>query len=263
MILVRFEPTFTAWRAEARRLLQQKMEPGQVLWQPNDASQPMLDGLGAASEAPPARIANRTEPTKPSTVPRVFLDAAWMASHHRDPQRWALLYRVLWRIDAGERCLMNIGVDPDIHLLEDLRKQVGRECHKMKAFVRFREVKTEAASHWVAWYQPEHDVVEMTAPAFIQRMDEVCWSILTPDRCAHWELKRLTFSPGAKVTDAPDADAVEELWRTYYRGTFNPARVNERCMTRNMPRRYWKNLPEAQDIAGLLGETTNKPAKGD
>jgi uracil-DNA glycosylase len=44
---------------------------------------------------------------------------------------------------------------------------------------------------------------------------------------------------------------MEALWRTYYASTFNPARLNAKVMQQHMPRRYWKNLPEAQDIGEL------------
>jgi hypothetical protein len=50
----------------------------------------------------------------------------------------------------------------------------------------------------------------------------------------------------------PDSDVVEDQWRTYYGAIFNPARVKIEAMRAEMPKKYWKNLPEAQDIAPLL-----------
>lgn len=49
----------------------------------------------------------------------------------------------------------------------------------------------------------------------------------------------------------PD-DATEGLWRTYYANIFNPARLMVDAMTSEMPRKYWKNLPEADLIPGLI-----------
>ena len=51
------------------------------------------------------------------------------------------------------------------------------------------------------------------------------WSILTPDRCAHWDGKQLSFTEGVPKSEAPVDDAVEPLWRKYYSSIFNPARV--------------------------------------
>lgn len=46
-------------------------------------------------------------------------------------------------------------------------------------------------------------------------------------------------------------DATEGLWRTCYASIFNPARQMVDAMTSKMPRKYWKNLPEADLIPGL------------
>jgi hypothetical protein len=82
------------------------------------------------------------------------------------------------------------------------------------------------------------------------------WSILTPERCVHWDRSALHFSAGAIRGDAPAGDAMEDLWRDYYSSIFNPARLKVAAMVREMPKRYWKNLPEAQLIPGLIREAT-------
>jgi DNA polymerase len=45
------------------------------------------------------------------------------------------------------------------------------------------------------------------------------------------------------------------LWRGYYRSIFNPARVKVRAMQSEMPKKYWKNLPEARLIQGLIADS--------
>jgi len=52
--------------------------------------------------------------------------------------------------------------------------------------------------------------------------------------------------------DAPADDAAEELWLAYYRSIFNPGRLKVGAMVKEMPRKYWKNLPEAAAIPGLI-----------
>ena len=47
-------------------------------------------------------------------------------------------------------------------------------------------------------------------------------------------------------------DKVEELWLQYYGSIFNPARVKVKAMQSEMPKKYWKNVPEAQLIQSLL-----------
>jgi hypothetical protein len=60
----------------------------------------------------------------------------------------------------------------------------------------------------------------------------------------HWDGETLTEGPGATRADAPDGDPVEETWKTYYASIFNPARVKIKAMTKEMPKKYWKNMPE-------------------
>ncbi|MEO1160239.1 MAG: UdgX family uracil-DNA binding protein, partial [Pseudomonadota bacterium] len=47
-------------------------------------------------------------------------------------------------------------------------------------------------------------------------------------------------------------DASEELWITYFRNIFNPARLKVQAMQSEMPMKYWKNLPEAAAIPDLI-----------
>ena len=42
------------------------------------------------------------------------------------------------------------------------------------------------------------------------------------------------------------------MWKTYYASIFNPARVKVKAMTKEMPKKYWKNMPETALIGGLL-----------
>ncbi len=109
-----------------------------------------------------------------------------------------------------------------------------------------------AESGWhVAWFEPAHHVVEATAPFFARRFAQMRWAILTPERCVHWDGDTLAFGPGARRDEAPPADAGEQLWLTYYAHIFNPARLKLAAMKKEMPRRYWPNLPEAALIRPL------------
>jgi hypothetical protein len=62
----------------------------------------------------------------------------------------------------------------------------------------------------------------------------------------------LWFTHGVIKAEAPAEDAKENLWLTYYANIFNPARVKVKAMQKEMPKKYWKNLPEAELISPLL-----------
>jgi uncharacterized protein YecE (DUF72 family) len=159
---------------------------------------------------------------------------------------------VLWRITHGERHLVHDATDPATHRLIGMHRAVKRAAHKMKAFLRFKEViQADAARAYVAWFEPAHHVVERVAPFFARRFASMRWSILTPECSAHWDGVDVRFGAGALRSCAPTADQPEELWRTYYANVFNPARVNTRAMRAEMPARYWSGLPEARLIPEL------------
>jgi uracil-DNA glycosylase len=155
---------------------------------------------------------------------------------------------VLWRVTHGEPHLLEVAVDPDVHRLLRLEKAVRREVHKMHAFVRFRAVEDEDGS----------ERVERAAPFFAERFASMRWSILTPLACVHWDGEALDITPGLSRSAAPREDELETLWRTYYGSTFNPARVRTRAMRAEMPVRYWRNLPEAQQIESLVRDAPRR-----
>jgi probable DNA metabolism protein len=234
------------FRDVARRLALADVPPEEVTW---DAE----GGSGLFEEPiPPPR--NGVE----LRVPADYMKLAEAVICHRDPERHALLYQLLWRLTHGEKTLLAVPSDPLVHRLERMRKGIGREVHKMHAFVRFRMTQLAEGERYVAWFEPEHAVLKLAAPFFIDRFHQMQWSILTPDLSLHWDGETLTETPGVRREDAPSEDALEDWWRTYYRATFNPARVNPTQMRTEMPKRYWRNLPEASLIPELIAEAENR-----
>ena len=84
------------------------------------------------------------------SVPAAYVRLAENAVCHRDPERFALLYELLWRITHGERELLSIASDPLVHRLQRMEKSVRRDMHKMTAFLRFRRIEAEDGEHFIA-----------------------------------------------------------------------------------------------------------------
>ncbi len=276
MPAVPFDGTFEGWRAAARSALAAGLAPAQVVWRPADDAQHGL-ALDAPDAAPPdesvpnlvastavapgAAAPNIPPAGRPgpdaaphAAVPRRFLAVAALVACHRDPERWATLYRVLWRLTrGGEPHLLAVAVDPDVLHLTRMAKAIKREVHKMHAFVRFRLVHAaDGAEEYIAWFEPEHDVVEQAAALFVRRFANMRWAVLTPRTSIRWDGTALAVGPGVPRRDAPSADALERLWGTYYAHIFNPARVKLQAMRSEMPKCYWRNLPEAPLIAPMV-----------
>lgn len=233
------------WRAQARALIARQIAPEAITWRIGGETPDLFaqQSASARSEAPSGAPA--------LSVPSRFVKLARTVICHRQPARFSLLYRLLWRLTRGERQLLAILSDPDVVRAAAMAQSVHRDVHKMKAFVRFRRTEDEGAEHFIAWFEPQHFIVERVGPFFAQRFAGMLWSILTPDRSAHWDGERLSFGPGTETSQVPSEDALADVWRRYYASIFNPARLKLKTMKGQMPVRYWKNLPEARLIAPL------------
>jgi DNA polymerase len=256
---------FTEWREAARRLLMADVEPPAIDWRIEDGrdrlagldepdGQRALSGSGGSTPGLPQATAAAIH------VPPAFIELAESVVCHSDAARFALLYRLLWRI-RNERNLLQIVSDADVIAARRLEKSVRRDSHKMKAFVRFKEVAsadpTGRRRSFFAWFEPDHHIVARIAPFFRRRFFDMDWVIATPKGSAAWDGDALT------VTDEPAekpeiTDATDDLWRTYYANIFNPARLKVKAMTAEMPKKYWKNLPEAELIPDLIANAEAK-----
>ncbi len=270
--------TFDDWRAAARAMLRSGVQPSAVRFSAPDGSADLFAACDAAdpeaapptsprSPGPPRSPGSTTSSRSPARsseaaattaaaaprVPKAFLDLARTVACHRDPGRWQLLYRTLWRISHDEPFLLRISTDDDVLQLRRMEKAVTRDVHKMKAFVRFRKVTDDTGGEaFVAWHRPDHQIMRLAAPFFSRRFRGMRWTILTPHESATWDGTHLQYGDGVPASEAPEGDELEQLWKTYYGSIFNPARLKVRAMKREMPVRHWPTLPEAELIADLL-----------
>lgn len=232
---------FDEWRIHARACLLANIPPSSVVW----AGEGDRDLFAAAPPPPPAD-------TSQARISKEFFDLASIAVRHRDHERFALLYRILWRLRNGEGNLLRLKTDDDILKLQSYVKAVRRDAYKIKAFLRFRETAGPGGPHFIAWYQPEHYSLELSLPFFQTRFRNMTWSILTPYLAAHWDQADLVLQQNPDPSQYPQDDKVEAYWLKYYATTFNPARPKKQAMLNQMPKKYWKNLPESVLIPDLL-----------
>ena len=234
---------FETWRAQARALASNRIAPENVSWRRIDASSNLFEALGETS---------LPEVRQGFSVPKAFLSLAETAICHASEDVFSTLYRLMLRlIDAPET--MANPADPDVNLVMTLGKSVSRDAHKMKAFVRFKEIGSSENMRrcFASWFEPDHYIVEHTAGFFIRRFADMDWIISTPHGNATSLGGTVTFSPFAGKPPAYH-DATDDLWRTYYANIFNPARLKIKAMQSEMPKKYWRNLPEAELIPGLV-----------
>jgi probable DNA metabolism protein len=236
---------FEEWRSAARGLLRAGIAPEDVAWcEPGGGAELFADA--GPSVAPPSG----DRPV--GTVPPAFVELAPHVLCHSDPERFGLLYRLLWRLQA-DRNLLAVSSDADVRRAARMGSAVHRDSHKMKAFVRFKSIVDDSGlERFAAWFEPDHYVLELTAPFFERRFTGMLWAILTPYRAAYWDGETLAFGEGGAKADVPADDAIEADWKTYFASIFNPARLKVSMMKSEMPVKYWRNLPEAELIVPLI-----------
>lgn len=241
-IALESETDFDGWRAAARRLCAAGVPPGEVSWRPPSAPRSLLGG-----DPEPAPHATTVR------APQRFVELARKAVCLRDTQRFSRLYALLVRLQDRAAALEDPS-DRDAAWLWAADKAIRRDVHKMHAFVRFKAAGTgeTGRERFAAWFEPEHRILELAAPFFQRRFSNMDWVIVTPDATAGWDGETLRYGPPGTRADVPADDAVEDQWRTYFRSIFNPARLKVHAMTAEMPRKYWKNLPEAALIPEMI-----------
>lgn len=245
-ILLERGDDLAVWRDHARELVARGVPPENIVW--SVVGEETGDLFGNHRGALDCDLPEKRD----VRANRAFLQLAGSVILHRDTRRFALLYRLLWRLQ-GDAQLMLKPADPDLHRLTLMAGQVRRDIHKMRAFVRFRAIdQADGEPRYIAWFEPDHHILRANAKFFLGRFASQRWSILSPDLCLHWDGSEMTETPGARREDAPPDDAAEELWQRYYAAIFNPVRLKVAMMVKEMPRRYWKNLPEARLIPTLI-----------
>lgn len=229
-IILERETDFDGWRKAARTLALNDVHPSDVTWT-----------VRGHTPEPSALLPEPKHGT--FNVSAKFVELAKATILHRDPLRFAILYRLLWRL-RGDHDLSMRRSDPDVAQITAMANAVHRDRHRMQASLRFREIGREQKSHYVAWFEPAHHIVAATAPFFARRFADMPWSILTPDACAHWDGHAVLITSGIGKAEAPAEDRLEEIWRHHYAGIFNPARLKTEMPTR-------RNPPEASLIKPL------------
>ena len=198
-------------------------------------------------------IPNAPTSSKVISVPSAYGTLLRETICHSAADRFDLLYDVLWRVLHGEKALVTRASDPRVARLNEYARNVRRDIHKMHAFLRFRARELDGRTLFTAWFEPQHFILKRAVPFFVDRFSNMDWLIATPSGTAAFEDGQLQFGPPPEHKPNFSDDAVlDELWLTYYRTTFNPARLRTKAMVNEMPRHYWANLPEAALIPEMI-----------
>lgn len=173
---------FSEWRAVARLLLLEAVPPDEIIW---------VDPRAPHDLFGPEESVELVTKRKVGTVPQRFIDWAEVGICYADPERFALLYRLLWRLQKNKR-LMEARDDPDVSRLDRRVQAVRKEVASLKEAVQF------TGEEAVAWVEPRHYVLERVAPLLARKTGARPWTIVTPYRSVIWDGRALSFGPGRR-----------------------------------------------------------------
>jgi len=141
--------------------------------------------------------------------------------------------------------------DDTVLQLHQVNKQIGREVHRMHAFVRFQETKDGML---VALINPDFNVLPLSGQHFVARYPALEWLIYDTKRHYGWyynkhKSKFITLDEKQHRHLADDLLTNEEndyqqLWQSYFKATNIPERRNMKLHLQHVPKRYWSFLVE-------------------
>jgi probable DNA metabolism protein len=193
-IVLNSETDWDGWRQATRALVLAGIEPEGVTW-----------SVGAAS-------ANLPDASGSFHVPRSLISLASLAIQARDPDRFALLYGLVWRVNAGEK-LLEDNTDPDLSLVRRMALSVRADAHRMRTNMRFLPVPESDGTRFLGWFEPAHFVLPANAQLIAHRFPQLALSVVTPDGAAHWDGSSLLFGSGLR--HAEDEEALQAWWEAH------------------------------------------------
>ncbi len=195
------------FRAEARQLLARQVAPEEVRWQ--------LDLDDARVREPQSPLASRPRNVARAAtaiVPASFTRLCELVVLHREPGRFALLYRLLWRL-VHEPGLRNDPADADMQQAQHMAHAVRRDIHKMKANLRLHTLRdARGAPLQVGCHEPAHHIVEAVGPWLGRRLGSERWALFTPERSVRGGDGQLAFGAGVPSAQWPGPGASEADW---------------------------------------------------
>lgn len=137
--------------------------------------------------------------------------------------------------------------EEDVREVFKYAKKTSSECHRMKEFIRFEELKD---SVFYSEISPDADILKMLAEHFNQRMPSDKWMIFDSSR------KKLlcrtdgetSFFENAELDGAVEFSSREEkfqsLWKIFFENISIKERENLKLQTQHVPARYKKHMTE-------------------
>ncbi len=147
--------------------------------------------------------------------------------------------------------------DSTILYISQLARKVGREKHRMEAFVRFQLTQDDI---YFTNIEPDFNVLPLISKHFRNRYADQQWLIYDVKRgygifynlerveIISLDLTEIHFNQTrkSKAFTANEYNS-QELWNNYFQSTNIKSRINRKLHTQHVLKRYWKYLSEKKE----------------
>lgn len=154
--------------------------------------------------------------------------------------------------NPGQNILQNFG-NPDIMEIAKICKSMGREIHRLHAFVRFEKLQD---GMFFAKVEPDFNVLPVSFKFFKDRYADQKWMIYDLKRTfgVMYDLEKTEFFypetdqlhslNNSQTFHHDEEKKYQKLWQRYFTKTNITERKNMKLHVQHVPKRYWKYLTE-------------------
>lgn len=168
-----------------------------------------------------------------------------------------VLYRYICKLFSPTDMMQLNFSDDTVLKISQMAKSVGREKHRMEAFVRFQLTKDDV---YFSNIEPDFDVLPLISKHFRSRYPDQQWLIYDVKRkygifydlnsveIVSLDLKEI-YTNGIRKSDAFSGEEYnyQDLWNNYFKSTNIKSRINMKLHTQHVPKRYWKYMSEKKE----------------
>ncbi|WP_276166644.1 TIGR03915 family putative DNA repair protein [Zobellia alginiliquefaciens] len=169
-----------------------------------------------------------------------------------------LLYRYIRKMFASASSISSDYSDSTVLKISQLARSVGREKHRMEAFVRFQLTKDNI---YFSNIEPDFDVLPLITKHFRSRYADQQWLIYDVKRKygIFYDMNQveiITLELEAAYTNSLKKSVhfgeeeynYQDLWNNYFKSTNIKFRINLKLHQQHVPKRYWKYLSEKKVV---------------
>jgi probable DNA metabolism protein len=173
-----------------------------------------------------------------------------------------LIYDLVRQAMSSPQNILDNFADDTVLRMHELSKKIGREVHRMHAFVRFQRTKDDI---YYSVIEPDFNVLPLLPQHFEDRYAAQHWLIYDSRRrygiyYNQQNTEFITFEDDhllkyrqlqAEILGEQESD-YQFFWKTYFDSVNIPERKNMKLHLQHVPKRYWKYLSEKRlNVANL------------